>query len=1211
MDYLDLNIDKLLSSIEPQLQLPAAKKEQILSNLLLEAAQAKKQNSTRTFYLWLKLTAAAILVFGLVIAGLYLLKPESPSVKPQQIAHQPAPGKQSADELKTVEQLFAAKNAAGLVAVLEKGKPQTQIAAADYLAQIGDVSAIAPLQKLSQKWDPAKGKNPFASAIEKIQARQKPKLADVNIIKEPNSAIAGQTPKSDCVLCGHITDAKTGKPVTDATITLFGSPDKAETDSNGFYCFDKIKQPGNHKIAIDSNEYFGIIDQQSMLPVQLSSDSKIIKDFILDKACIIEILVVDEANKPVEGAELSITSLAGRYGGNLKDQRTPRRTDKDGICLLGGLQPSKAGYSIIAAHGIDVQFISKNGIKINTKKWDYAPANLIVILKDTEFTESAKIVLQKGINVKGQALYQDGAPASDLMIYAYPRWWSVNTSPESHSIEPDGSFTLRNIIPGTYKIEARIPKARGTHSLRQITAMLPDDEPLKLTMAQKSPWSLASISGRLVFTGGKIPDDIYFEAINRFNFGFPDFAVPSPDACELNFIIDRIEPGEYKLTFSSSQIEQKVIENVVAPTENLVVELTPAKTANLSGIVLNPQNNQPVCLFKARFKKREGGSFYISQSDLWSDFNDANGRFNLVTEGLGIYKVQIAAEGFAWTWSQDINTCQNTPSVIKLSPGGAVTGKVVNEESKPLNGAKIIPLSKAGSISGYSREEFISEDGAVETVNGIFDLKRLAPGSETLKVVHPDYVSTIVRDINVTENLTTGDIVIVLHKGSSVQGFVYDNRGLPQANVTLNFQNSPGSGISLQQMQEQLASAITDANGFYHVDGLPEQLCFAKRLNEWDCQGVICRSFVPAQGKVTRLYFGGKPLITGRIIIDGTPLAGHKIIVSEIGSVHSSLFKCSVITGPDGSFSFSGVPKGKWAIFYENPENRRIDFTKIATFDCAGMDLNLGVIPQDTTTVRVSLEFEPNSPKWDILYADFREDNKPWSQMSVKFFRPFDANEPCILKNILSGKYILTLTRQDYIRFDEQIVIDKNCGDITIKLPQCTSGIFGHINRKPDNSSIYSEDKKIIAAIGPDDNGNYKLENLPAGKYHFGINSRTNSESLIDFELTRGEQKEINIDILDIPSPHPGILTAVALDENGIPLNFADVRLETGDSVIDPSSNSGNSIYFSAEPGAYTLRASYPGYKDFTKPVTVKPFYLQNERDLEPMLFWLEKAAAQ
>jgi hypothetical protein len=351
---------------------------------------------------------------------------------------------------------------------------------------------------------------------------------------------------------------------------------------------------------------------------------------------------------------------------------------------------------------------------------------------------------------------------------------------------------------------ALIPMGSSSYTAQEIlkTALpLADNGLLKLTIPQKSPQSLAFIRGKLTFAGDKIANYVNIEAssangINRAPHSF-NWHNYRGDACDMNFVIDRLEPGKYKLRFSSSDAEEKVIEDVNAPSEGLIVELVPAEKPHLKGTVLNSQTGQPIKQFKARIKKNKAlrGMNYLPPNQ-WFAFDNNDGRFEMDALGPGIYKVQIVAEGFAWTWSEDVNTDRNVPVVIKLSGGGSIKGSVIDEKGNPVSGATVIPFSMAGALSPSpaEKETFASEDGAVETKNGKFMLNSLQPGKETLKVVHADYTPLIVKDIDVNDGQTTEEIKIVLLKGATVEGYVYDSQGKPEAGVSLKLSNTPGYG---------------------------------------------------------------------------------------------------------------------------------------------------------------------------------------------------------------------------------------------------------------------------------------------------------------------------------------------------------------------------------------------------------------------------------
>lgn len=1021
--------------------------------------------------------------------------------------------------------------------------------------------------------------------------------------------------KPQCVLCGLITDAKSGRPVTDAMV-IIENMGNTETDANGFYCLEKIHRDGDYRIEIDSNEYVGITDYSTMPIVNLRQNKQVVKDFKLDKACMIEMQVVDEAGKPIEGAELKATSLVDERSRDIGGQVRRNRTDKDGTLLLGGFPPSKTSYLITATHGIRITSLRKDGHGVVQTHWDYAPGKLIIILNDTEVVESGRIVLQKGVDVNGTALYQDSVPASDLKIIPYPDWWQSNNCPESYLIDANGNFTLHNIVPGIYKIQANIPTGEGgSMGITVLRTMLPlpDNEVLTLTIPQKSPQALVSIKGRLNFIEDKVPNYVHIDAYSQNRESrFVVWHKYGRDTCDSNFVIDRLEPGEYQLTFSGENIEQKVLENVEAPSDELIVELGPAEKPALKGSVINAETGQPIQNFKARARKMKilRGARY-QQPDKWLEVSDANGEFNIETVGPGIYQIQIATDDYAWMWSQDVNTDQNIPAVIKLSAGGGIKGKLVNSEGKPVKGAKVLPLSMAGGVrvqAAYIQDPFISEDGAVETADdGIFELKHLVPGKESIKVIHPDYAYSIVNDIEVKEGQTTEGINVVMPAGGTVEGYVYDAQGQALPNVTLYFQDS--YSFSSDEKAGRFVTVTTDANGYYRAEGLPEQLLTVKRQKALDSMGVVCQTLIPANGRVSRIDLGGLPNVKGRIIVNGNPLANRKIALSAMEWMSSNLFRCYAMTGPDGEFAFGGVPIGKWAVYCENSEKRG-EWIKIAPVEVSGQNVDLGVVSATLSTLRVSIENEQGMPKWDITYANLQEGNKPWDRPIAQLTIPADEKNPYIVKNVLPGEYCLVLTRQDYVALRRPIKISENDTNVIVRMPYCSSGINGRLTgRYAAAMTLWIKDKSIIAHLRPDPNFNYKLNNLPAGHYYIGGNMLVDSDALLEFDLAGGEQKTIDVNVSDTPlKKETGSLQVMVLDENGALTSGARVSLQGSAGIVEPAVNSGEMVYFMTEQGTYTLQVSFPGYKTVTQQVSIERFDQKNIQALrKPFLVRLER----
>jgi hypothetical protein len=1156
------------------------------------------------------LAAAAVLVLAAVMVIKIFIKDESKGGDNNvRVVKKPTPDsenkidvKQPPDEieaeLKAVERMFVRNDASGLISILESGRWESKIAAAKYLGQIGDAQTIETLSRLVSQWQGPAIDNPFVAAIEQIKDRLEiEELRDSETRSEsPEKATLAQQPefefKPKGVLSGLVTDAQTGEPVTEAQIRVSMSRIyTAETDANGFYSIDTIKKDGNYRIGVTSKGYVGQNDYDKMPIVNLRKDAQEVKHFKLGKACIIEVLVVDEAWEPIEGASLVATSLTDERRREIGDRRRSETTDANGIILLGGFEPSSASYLITARHNVEGNWVEKNGRRYRESRWDYAPGKLIVKLDDPDVLEIGTIVLKKGVVVQGYAEYADGVPAEGLEICPYPDWWHTNYCPEDYRIDANGLFTIPHITPGMYSIHVGFPHPDGgstSFSVMQTELPLKSGELLFVKVPRKSPQSLVSISGRITFTTEKRPDNFEVSAYSP-QAGHHHTRIGGKQD---TFKIDSLEPGPYTVRFSGTNLEEKVLQNVRAPSSDLMVELEYMDKPKLVGTVVRADTNEPVSRFRARARKLRTlrGPNYVVD-DRWSEFRNSQGQFSVEVAGPGIYQVQIAAEDFAWVWSEQINTDDGEPVTVELRAGGSIKGTVVDKQGKPVTGAKVIPLSKASGTMPRVKEVFVSEAGSVVTgAAGEFILKNVAAGSETLRVRHKDYTFATAEDINVVEGWATEGVEITLTKGGTVEGYVYDARGNPQATVTLLLQDASGYGGSGDEEAGRLGTATTDANGYYRVAALPEQMCYVRRNNPGGSLGVVRRTVLPENGKTIRLDFGGRPLLFGRVFVDGLPLSDTTVMLGDVTLPYWGVHKCRARTDPEGRFSFAGAPAGRYGIYYEQP-GKRGEWIKVAVVETHQEDMDLGVIPQSIGQVRISLvPTEPNGPWLQGLSVYLQGGTRFYAARSGTVTEPKDANEPYIVSNVLPGIYTATVRRLDRVRFREPIELQPGQQELNVKvtIPECTASICGRFFSDDQQSlTMWRSDEKVIASIIPK-NGQYHFSNLPAGDYVIGNTFMGNSAPLVEFRLAEGESKTLDLDTSDWWLRQMGTFAVQVVDSNGIPLTAAEIWLTGLGGSIVPVTSSSEGHSFVVQSGEYVLHAQCAGYQEAAKTVQVE-----------------------
>ena len=605
-------------------------------------------------------------------------------------------------------------------------------------------------------------------------------------IKSPEPVLVSQNienkfvPKG--VLSGLITNAKTGEPVTDAEVTIKpGRLFRTQTDANGIYSFEKIDQDGDYSIGVYSKEYIGLINSDTQPKLHLEKDGQEVKHFQLEKACMIDLYVVDEELNPISNARVWVTSLAEERGVEVSLRYTLQNTDKNGYIRLGGFSPSDKPYMFTSIHTTEGGWVEKYGQRIRESIPDFAPGYLKIELTDPNVIEYGEIVLRKGEQVFGFAKYPDGTPAKECQIVPYPDWWHSTTVPPMFDIDPNGFFTLYQIIPGTYRIQALIPSGGGSIGITLFSAQLPSGQ------------------------------DKLFEVT------IPQKPIPVPDY------------------FVSAAINEKLYGNV---TDALTGKAIPE--------------------FRLRYQKITGTKY--AGEGKWTQFKNGDGAFSLDVIGneQATCKVQAVAEGYAPKWSEVTET--NKAVLLELSRGGSITGHIVDGEGNPVVNAKVLPYSLAGNPKTNNEHVFDSEEGLVTTdESGQFTLKNVTAGIETLKITHPDYTFAIVPDILVEEEIISDLGQIILNNGGIVEGFVYDNHGNAQPDVILYAQNH----YTFSSSNIKYSTEITDSNGYFRMENLPEELCYITRKQSNDQTGVISRAVIPVNNKVIHLDFGSGPSISG------------------------------------------------------------------------------------------------------------------------------------------------------------------------------------------------------------------------------------------------------------------------------------------------------------------------------------------------------------
>jgi RNA polymerase sigma-70 factor (ECF subfamily) len=676
--------------------------------------------------------------------------------------------------------------------------------------------------------------------------------------------------------------------------------------------------------------------------LQLQAGGQVVRDYSLRKGAQLLITTTDEKGRPIKGVNVHAEYLSDAMG---RGPKQPVRSDPNGVVFLSGLRPDV--YFIVAAHP------------------DYALAGQEVTLDGPKQVKPVVFNLQKGIDVPGVATCSDGLPASGWTVEPKPQWRkSVQSWRYNDPVAYDGTFILRHILPGPYRLEVSIPENdRVTRGVWSTDVNLPPETGLlDLKIPMSSSQGRVSISGTVRFPGDQSYDKGFWvdamsvaassgadmDLIAAGNFG-STFVFPG----KRDFLIGNLVPGLYHLGITVAGSQRKEFWNVKAPSEGVVLEVTVAGSVSRRGRVVDRQTGRPITSFELRI---------VGEAE-WRHVSDPNGMFQVQSRGPEC-KVQVKAQGYGDAISENLYREVDEPAVIELGPPVAFTGVVVDEAGRPIEGVTI-------SYRYGQRADGLSDanDLATTDAEGHFRLDSISADDTWQWFVfrHPDY-ARVIKHIPPEKGPVLYE-KIVLPKGGTVEGHVYDWQGKPMPDVPVYLLDEPQFSHWKRNVS-RLGLARTDDTGFYRIEHMPEELCyvFPKDPYRDDTLGVVLTAILPRSRRTSRLDLGGSWKTTGRLLRNGEPVANTRFLVSYRAGFAQG-FEAYTMSDSDGRFAFYGLPTGRRTIYWAVPGMRSSDkWMKLGTFAFRNLPpgqyiLELGSVGAGRVSAPVHVDLGPAEHK--------------------------------------------------------------------------------------------------------------------------------------------------------------------------------------------------------------------------------------------------------
>jgi len=1175
---------EMLARVKPSAESTARAMDRVRAQLTAQSGASKPSASPHIIRFLalkpaLKIAVAAIVIMTVTLSVLFWDRQpgQLPGVLPSPDGQSVQYAARVEREAAQIEALIANQDVSGFLSLLATGLPESKVLVAHSLAGLDrglleelDRSRIIPaLMAEAQTWIGNDVDNPFMSAAEQIQQRlADPALsADSQTTMQLNAQAEGIDSELQDILSGLVLDARTDAPIANAWVEILsGANYRIQTDKNGFYAINALDLKGKYQMRVVAQGYL-VSKQDGRLPVvTIDPDSSVVRDFRLRPGCMVDVEVINEAGEAVKDVQLLASWLGSDHE---NDVAQPVRTAQDGRATVGAFEPSETVYML------------------TTMCDDFAPHHTNVKCSDPDTSKFVQIQLRPGQEVSGLALYEDGLPAQGLNIIAKPNWWHSKHWPGGSRVADTGQFSLRGIVPGSYSIYALVPGQGYAMSVDQVKLPLDAGEVFELTVPRGSPQSLASLDLHIQWQGQEQPgdvlvlayslDDTYVFSRKQIKNGVPTFT------------IDGLVPGSYALYFDGLGIREYFEPEVAAPGEPVHVSLEYHPSPTISGLVVSAATGEPIDTFEIGLMKLRRLPNMSIQEDPYKQvtpFMQAQGEFSLKATGTGTYQLRVTAAGFVPAWSEEINTDEDAFPIIEMVTGGRIQGRILNESGQLVSGAEITQLPSDAFGQSVHQGLIVQEERSVLSAQGLFTLENVPEGLHRLTVTAPQYSTKVLDRIEVINGQTTAGLDIVLSASSTVEGMVYDAEGLPEPDVALVvYDASRPRADGHQDANLKLATVVSDAQGFYRIEGLPETLCYVERSKSDSSFGVVRRAIRPQIGQTYRLDMGQGSKIMGMLIVDGQALANQRILLADPERPSIGAFQCYAQTDSVGSFVFPGVPVGRYAVYYAQgaPLTRWI---KVETVQVDQEDIDLGVIPRPLSALAVELTstIPINADDWTIwLQQGHGLLGGPVGQAT----KPINGR--AVVTHVPTGQFTIVARNSQgrHVRQSLELTAPGESIYVAMPIPAGSASITGSLLTGPAQSLLlFNEDTSLVIRIDTAQES-YTITDLPAGHYYLSNSFFAQTVPLATLDLSAGQHRTLDIDSSDWFSLGQGLLSVEVLTEQGHPLDAAEAWLETQEAQIKPMYISPQEYVFVAPVGQYTLHITHPGFTAHRESVAI------------------------
>jgi len=882
--------------------------------------------------------------------------------------------------------------------------------------------------------------------------------------------------------------------------------------------------------------------------VDLTSDREAVRDLELVAAPLITGRLVDADDKPAGRADVLIV-MAGRSPLEFFHQPIVRTLPNGRFAIPAPFFPPNERVEIVATPPRHSPTRSK--------------AFLLSEAKETTIT------LPKFETVTVRVADREGKPLPDSVVaYALTDETATFGGDASIMLMPhlarrrfrteDGAVTLQ-LTAGEYVFAASAPRYQPKTETRTITKPVAFDLVLELGHAIRGRVHRGErpVSGaQVTIRGGQVMRGERSATTDEKGL----------------FVFESLPRGTYVIgIFKSEELIDKML-TTDAPSE-VDVDLPPLGT--LQGRVVDAATRAPIAAFLYTLEPLQADEPGMRGRHMQRGSSGSDGTFS-VSVPIGGYRLTAGSGGYLPSEPVEVRVTEDgaPPIEIALGRGATISGRVIDEDGKPLLEANVMIMNDVGEISRSARSATrVSPAAATTGEDGAFSISGVATGPAQLVARRSGYAMER-RPIDVDGDL---QFDIVLPRGLSITGV-----------VTLN--GKPVSGASVDAMTPAVnadhQSTMTDEQGRFTIAGLvPGRYTLNANRDEHHAQ-LENVDATQRREVVIELEGKGRGVIFGTV--SGVPRSGGKI-------TRGSVFAQSPQVGAEatiddaGNYRIENAPAGTVEIVahVETLQGSRSTMRKrVELAPGQSLRVDLDLTPGITVTGRVTHGASRPVARAQVV---FHSDESGMVSAMTREDGSYEAGLPG------PGRYQIYANAEELMSRNYQTVREIR-GSETFDIQLTESVIEGVVldaaTSQPLPDALVTlvprqsvQQQMTSGETMTDANGRFSITTAASGPHLLiaaapGHAQRTQEVSLGGtapqrMQLELAGAVELRVRIVDAKTRTPLEAHLVLADEKGTYLPVRSTR-----------SADGAEFLFSLAPGRYRVKALTMGYAEKTVDVT-------------------------